>query len=147
MVANSTEIALTYVDATPSLTATLTPTNAQRTTWTPGFTGFVTAPTVTSATWHKDGGMVTVNFVQNALGTSNANTFTITGLPFAPVNAMTGLFSMFAADGGANIGLVYASLAGTTLTLAKDLGFAGNTWTATATAKGVYSFTLVYPYS
>lgn len=122
--------------------------NTNDTTWTPGFTGFATPPTTAAATYQKFGGMVAVSFVQNALGTSNANTFTITGLPFAPANAITrALLPSACADGGANVAApIWYDIASTTMTLFLNVSSAV-TWNATATSKGCYGFTIWYPYA
>lgn len=53
------------------------------TAWTPGFTGFSANPTVSYARYMQIGKLLIVTYQDNVNGTSNATTFTITGLPVA----------------------------------------------------------------
>lgn len=118
--------------------------------WTPGFTGFSANPTVIAAgCWFRvDGNVCTFNFQQNGLGTSNATTFTITGLPVAAATAVTTLLLGAGANNSANLAdsvtgallAVTGAISGTTLTMTIGSG----PWTASGT-KGLYNAQFAYP--
>ncbi len=113
--------------------------------WSPGFTGFSADPTVTSATFIITGSVITVLFNQNALGTSDAITFTMTGLPVAAANAATLMNPVFSADNSANhTTALPVDISSTTLTF-RDTVNTTNGWTASGT-KGCYGFALSYNY-
>lgn len=109
--------------------------------WTLGFTGFSANPTTTSAEYVVREDTVRVWYKQNALGTSNATGFTITGLPFSSPAAIIGLIpSGFGANNSANITLPRIDIgANNTLTLYGTTPDNPASWTASGT-KGIYAF-------
>ncbi len=109
--------------------------------WTPGFTGFSANPTVDYARFRIQGNFVTVLYEQNANGTSNATTFTITGLPVSPTHTVTRLQASVV-DNGTNLNGAL-SVSGTTVTLSTTIG--GAAWT-NINLKGVTSFVVTYPF-
>ena len=114
--------------------------------WTPDFTGFSSKPTTTSAYFSISNGFVYVFFKQNSTGTSNATTFTITGFPVSHSydDNITGVRLFTGMDNSANFAPSYGFLQGTTLTLQKT--FANNSsWTSSG-SKGIYGFSMLYPF-
>jgi len=117
-------------------------------------TGFSANPTATATKFSVRNNKITINYIQNALGTSNANTFTMTGLPVAIATAVV-LFptACFGADNGVNIREsvlgsplpLRVDISGTTISLGIDANSL-TSWTATATAKGVYAMDFSYEY-
>lgn len=132
-------------DGLPSYATPVVPTYPW-TTWTPGFTGYATPPTVLFARYMIIDRLITVTYAQNALGTSNATTLTITGLPRTIATATTGapLYTFTGYDNSANLTTpVQGEIAGTTLTLFNLFNPSG--WTNTGT-KGIYGFVLSYEF-
>lgn len=119
-------------------------------TFTATFTGFSTAQTGT-AYWTREGNHVVVSF-PNVFATSNATTFTITGLPTAlQIPARVGTYGVThlvaAQDNGADtIATALLPEASSTITLSKGTVTSGGAWTGSA-QKGVQAFCLVYEIS
>ena len=114
--------------------------------WTPDFTGFSSKPTTSLAYFSISNGFVYVFFKQNSTGTSNATTFTITGFPVSNPydDNTTGMRLFTGMDNSANFAPSYGFLQGTTLTLQKT--FANNSsWTSSG-SKGIYGFSMLYPF-
>lgn len=114
--------------------------------WTPDFTGFSSKPTTSLAYFSISNGFVYVFFKQNSTGTSNATTFTITGFPVSNPydDNTTGMRLFTGMDNSADFAPSYGFLQGTTLTLQKT--FANNSsWTASG-SKGIYGFSMLYPF-
>lgn len=140
----------TNLSATAAITAAQTTigTFTDWTSWTPGFGGFSANPTVTWARYMQIGKLAIVTYKQTANGTSNATTFTITGLPLTPsFPSVTNLLfpAHVVTDGGtlqAAAGRVDVTSGSTTLTLRLDSGGATN-WT-NSSIKGVDNFTVMY---
>jgi hypothetical protein len=118
-----------------------------------GYTGFSSNPTTLVSKFKITGQSIRIFYVQNALGTSNANTFTLTGLPVAAASNFTLLpIVCFGANNSANIGDPTTSylnplrvdIAGTTVTLGNSHSSL-SAWTASGT-KGVYSMDFSYLY-
>lgn len=106
-----------------------------------GFTGFSANPTGVVARYKKIGKTCFIN-ISMSNGTSNATTFTITGLPFT---SATGFTQYFAGAGGANNGAVitgnvfgFIATASTTITCA--LNGSGSGWTAANGKAVLFSF-------
>lgn len=105
--------------------------------WTPGFTGFSVNPTMT-ARYAVIGKTCFIQMITTVAGTSNATTFTITGLPVTCGATSVYTPALFGVDIGVSTfvqGIVSAS--GTTLNLFKGANDGGSTWTATG-SKYVY---------
>lgn len=111
--------------------------------WTPTFTGFSTNPTVTLANYLVIGRLLVVQYIENALGTSNATSFTISGLPYSIASDQAGYAAWYAsgANNGTNVSSIGLAVTGSTITCNLAAGGAG--WTASST-KGVYSFVIMY---
>lgn len=110
----------------------------------PGFTGFSTNPTISVATYKLIGNILTILFLQQTLGTSNANTFTLTQLPFACLSSQIFIAFAGAADNSANLtSPIRIDLATSILTMFSTINN-NNTWTTSGT-KGVYSVASSYP--
>lgn len=100
-----------------------------------GFTGFSADPTVRAAYYTKIGKQIIVHIYLVA-GTSNATTFTVTGMPVAAKTLVNDIQAGFAqtTDNGVtstSFGLVAIASGSTTLTIYKDA--AGGGWTASGT--------------
>ncbi len=118
-----------------------------------GYTGFSSNPTTLVSKWRANPSFIKYVYVQNALGTSNAVTFTITGLPAAVATTAT-LYptTAFGADNSANLTEdvtgtplpLRVDLSGTTISLGRHAN-GNNTWTASGT-KGVYALNFDYEY-
>lgn len=115
--------------------------------WTPGYTGFSSNPTTESAKFSISAGFVYLYYKQNALGTSNANTFTMTNLPinFGTLDGSSATKSLralrYTYDGSA-VDSGWGSISGTTFTfqiLDSDTG-----WKTSGT-KGVWGFSELIP--
>lgn len=89
-----------------------------------GYTGFTGAVTTTYALQKRIGNTVYINI--SASGTSNATTFTITGLPFTAARAASFIPTSFATNAGTN-SVCNGSITGTTLTLFNSVSSAA--WT------------------
>lgn len=113
--------------------------------WTPGYTGFSANPTVSACKFSISGGFVNILYSVNASGTSNATTFTITGLPVtADTNDnANGIRAFFGLDNGNNIDTICGYINGTTLSLGKTVAVF-NTWTSSG-SKCVFGFNISYP--
>lgn len=108
-----------------------------------GFTGFSANPTVTSARYKKIGNTCFIA-VTMTNGTSNANTFTITGLPFTSVtgiNQRSGLF--LATDNSIVIYTCDMNIPSASTTITVRTATTGTGWTASG-SKGVAGFQLFY---
>lgn len=100
---------------------------ASSSTWSPGYTGFAVNPTDT-ATYQKIGKRVFINIVNTVPGTSNATTFTITGLPFTPNSS--NIYPVYAADAGTVVfSTATVAAASTTITMTKGAAGGGGGWT------------------
>lgn len=114
------------------------------------FTGFSTAQTAT-AYWSRAGENVTVAF-PNVFATSNATTFTITGLPAElQIPTRVGTYGatqmLVAQDNGADtIATAILLEASSTITLRKGAVTSGGAWTA-ALQKGVQAFQMTWSIS
>ena len=98
--------------------------------WTPGYTGFSVNPTPSEAIFIALPQLCFIHLRHSSAGTSNATSFTITGLPI-PVKAgvTPNCHAAYAMDNSAALtGPVRVSPSGTTLTLFKDA--ASGAWTA-----------------
>ena len=106
------------------------------TTFTPGFTGFSVNPTVT-ARYAIVGKICYIVLFTTANGTSNAQTFTITGFPQTSANNGVNYYgSAFGTDNGIGTATTIVITANsTTLQLFKGAASTDNTWT-TLGAKG-----------
>ena len=95
------------------------------------YTGFAANPTPT-ATWNRVGNLVTIRF-PFVTGTSNAPTFTITGLPAEIVPALAQIVAVGNCEdnGVFNVGL--ASLAAGSSTITLGFGTSGGAWTGSGT--------------
>lgn len=102
-----------------------------------GFSG--TAPSGT-ASYVQVGKLVVVN-TPTISGTSNATTFTLTGIPAGIAPAPGGYHTLLGVDNGINL-LVVAHLAGTTWQMLQPTG-AGFAWAA-ANQKTAHPFTAAY---
>jgi len=89
-----------------------------------GYTGFTGSVTTTLALYKRIGKTIFINI--QATGTSNATSFTITGLPATAKNTITYTQYMLGTDNGGNVTCV-GSIAGTTLSLFN--GVAAGNWT------------------
>jgi hypothetical protein len=109
------------------------------------YTGFSTKPTTTLARFTVDKDVCTFWYKQNALGTSNATTFTMTGLPVSTSTSLVLLpITAWAADNSANITTpIRVDIATTVLTFYPSV--AAGAWTNSGT-KGVYAIVLPYAY-
>jgi hypothetical protein len=114
--------------------------------WTPGYTGFSSNPTSAAATFSIDAGIVNVYYTVSGFGTSNATSFTITGLPVTSTgnDQSTGARMCAALDNGSVVIPAFASISGTTITFYKSTNNPSS-WT-NANGKGVYTFQYQYPY-
>lgn len=111
------------------------------TSFTPAVTGFVD-PSVgfTNCSYKIHGSIVHVYFNMGTSGTSNATTFTITGLPYAPKYAF--YQTVVGADNSTNnLRLLSFSAASTTITCYSSAAFGA--WTASG-GKWIYSFYTCY---
>lgn len=117
-------ISTSALSATGAVTLTNFP--ATSTSFSPGFTGFSANPTVT-ATYQKIGKRCFINIITTGDGTSNATSFTMTGLPFAA--AQTTFGTTAATDNGSSTAAVFQVSSGTqVITLGKGTSVSG-TWT------------------
>lgn len=85
------------VNLSNGVTGTLSSTNGGTVAWqawTPGFTGFSADPTYTTR-YTTSGNICFISLHLTTFGTSNATTFTITGLPKTPANIGSGAMYMF----------------------------------------------------
>ena len=98
-----------------------------------GYTGFTGSVTTTLALYKKIGKTVFINI--QCSGTSNATSFTITGLPFAAQHSTTYTSFLLGTDNGANVACV-GSITSTTITLYN--GVTATTWTNSG-SKGLSS--------
>lgn len=105
------------------------------TAFTPTFTGFSAVPSTILAFYKKIGKTCFINIASNQ-GTSNATTFTITGLPFAADHGVWTPFSFAYDNSGNSICVGSINAASTTLTLYHTTGSLANGWTA-ANGKGI----------
>lgn len=105
--------------------------------WTPGYTGFSVDPTYT-ARYCTVGNICHIHLAIITFGTSNATTFTITGLPKTPANIGAGLLyvSGIGQDAGV-LALRLASIASSSTTITCYSSAALGVWTA-AGAKGIW---------
>lgn len=90
--------------------------------WAPGWTGFSVNPTLNFARYLQVGMIVFFTYAESVLGTSNATTFTITGLPIVAATT-NNIQPCRVTDNGtaqSTPGRFVAS--GTVLTLALNLG-------------------------
>lgn len=111
--------------------------------WTPGFTGFSISPTAFGK-YKQIGKTVTVMLYTSLAGTSNANTFTVTGLPISPISdTYIRYFSAgLANDNSAAIAAIVIINPGSTTATIATGNAVSNTWT---TSGGKYvDFTIVY---
>jgi hypothetical protein len=116
--------------------------------WTPAYTGFSSNPTTTAALFSISGGFVYLYYKQNALGTSNSTSFSMTGLPinFGTLDGTGARRSVRLVPATNNsIGLGYAlgSISGTTFTFQNTVDN-DTSWTASGT-KGVWGFQEIIP--
>lgn len=115
-----------------STTGLWLPTEGRSASWSPNLVGFSVAPTAAVYRYTKVGKLCTLAVRQGGVGTSNANTFTIS-LPFTAATIANMAWSVRTVgtfDNGALIytGLAYILSAGTVVTLVVD--DAGTAWTA-----------------
>jgi hypothetical protein len=98
--------------------------------FTPGFTGFSANPTVV-ARYVVIGKRCFISIFTSSAGTSNATTFTITGLPVASANTSIDYYgSGFGVDNGsATITTIILPPNSTTISLYKGTANGGSTWT------------------
>jgi hypothetical protein len=128
-----------YVDATSSVG---TPSTTGSFTLTA--TGMTTSPTGT-AYWAKYGDLVTIN-LPSISGTSNANTFTLTGFPVAllPNTGPSTGFIVRGIDNNVSIMVMATITAGdNTITLSNNIGSVPNTWVSSGT-KGIMTTSISY---
>ena len=112
--------------------------------WTPGYTGFSVNPVATEVSFRVTGNTIFINFWTATPGTSNATTFTITGLPVAPVTGHNFVWSS-ANDNGAVLtaaGRLTIAAGNTTATIRTNM--ATGAWT-NANSKSV-NFNIFYRY-
>lgn len=102
-----------------------------------GYTGFSGTPTTNFALYKKIGRTVFINISMS--GTSNATSFTITGLPFTCANANTFVGFQFCLDASAN-NICSASISGTTATLYFGTASNATGWTNSGTKNFAGSF-------
>lgn len=98
------------------------------TTWTPGFTGFSANPGSVDATYYQNGKFAHIRMSATS-GTSNATSFTITGLPVAPRTAVN-IIGLVQNAGATLVGRMDIAAGGTTITLYANATGAGGSWTA-----------------
>jgi hypothetical protein len=96
--------------------------NGSYITFTPGFTGFSVNPTSVDATYYQNGKFVHIQIFM-AAGTSNATTFSITGLPVAPRKAVNAL-SLIMNAGTTSAGRVDIAAGATTANMSTAAGTA-----------------------
>lgn len=113
-------------------------------TFTASATGFTTTPTCT-CTWYKMGRIVTLN-IAGLSGTSNATTFTLTGLPAViqvatTANQSSGAVADVNAGAQEFLATVLISAASGTITISRNESATG--WTATGT-KALNNCTITY---
>jgi hypothetical protein len=110
-----------------------------------GYTGFSANPTTDYARVSAVGNLAIIRYKQVAasLGTSNATTFTLTGLPVtaAAADVLMPTFGVGVDNSTALLNPGRIDLSGTTITLYKTT--AGAAWTASGT-KGIYNIELSY---
>lgn len=110
--------------------------------WTPGFTGFSAAPTVT-ARYSLIGKTCTVAIYTTSTGTSDTTGFTITGLPFTCVNNTLRFYGKgIGQDNSAVTGITAWVAPNTTvLTLAKGDSLTAASWTGSGNKDCNITFT------
>ena len=117
--------------------------------WTPGYTGFSANPTTSFAKFSISSGYVYLSYKQLAGGTSNATTFTMTGLPinFGSLDGTgtgSNIRQMMGFDNGTgSTTTISGGIDGTTFTL-WFFASGSTTWTASG-SKGVLGFNLIVP--
>lgn len=95
--------------------------------WVPGFTGFSVNPTVSQARYATVGKLCFLYYWESVVGTSNATSFTITGVPVTAAATNPPLMCIVTDNGITQTSPGYCIPSGTTLTFAKGLGGAGFT--------------------
>lgn len=114
---------------------------AAGTAWTPGYSGFSVVPTGAVASYQKMGKLIVVSYRDTANGTSNAVTYTITGLPFAAVTQTPPLNVIVTDNSVQAAGTV--QVAGTTATMTKGAATGGGGFTASGN-KACSGFIITY---
>jgi len=108
--------------------------------WTPGWTGFSVNPTVV-ARYQTIGKTCNVYLTTTANGTSNATTFTITGLPVTPSSNIVGtlFFPCLVTNAGTNqLGIAEVNPSSTTITMTASAALGA--WTATGNKAAYLNF-------
>lgn len=112
-------------------------------TWTVGVTGFSADPASMVGRYCLVGKMCTLAVYMPNLGTSNATTFTVTGIPFTAKNATVHYFSTDGqcTDASAYYGAVFCDISpgGTTIVLTRNFGNLG--WTNSGTKGANFNIT------
>lgn len=116
--------------------------------WTPAYTGFSSNPTTTAALFSISGGFVYLYYKQNALGTSNSTSFSMTGLPinFGTLDgtgARRSIRLVPATNNSIGLGYALGSISGTTFTFQNTVDN-DTSWTSSGT-KGVWGFQEIIP--
>ena len=115
-------------------------------TWTPGHTGFSVNPVVNFSKFSIKGGSLHLIYHVSSAGTSNATTFTITGLPVpvASWNISSEYFGFIAMDNGSLQSNARMDSAGTSTVLTVYPLISGGSWVASG-VKYVQGFQIWYP--
>ncbi len=116
--------------------------------WTPAYTGFSSNPTTTAALFSISGGFVYLYYKQNALGTSNSTSFSMTGLPINlgtldGTGARRSIRLVPATNNSIGLGYALGSISGTTFTFQNTVDN-DTSWTSSGT-KGVWGFQEIIP--
>ncbi len=116
--------------------------------WTPAYTVFSSNPTTTAALFSISGGFVYLYYKQNALGTSNSTSFSMTGLPinFGTLDgtgARRSIRLVPATNNSIGLGYALGSISGTTFTFQNTVDN-DTSWTSSGT-KGVWGFQEIIP--
>jgi len=111
--------------------------------WTPTYTGFATDPTVKKAKFKVDAVVISIYYIQNAKGTSNANNFIIT-LPIACTEAQPLWQSVYGTDNSTDQYCWYSTGADANLDI-RDDPTTNSGWT-TSNNKGIYGVQFKYTY-
>jgi hypothetical protein len=116
-------------------------------TWTPGWTGF-SAPPTGNVYWQKIGNLAVLSFGINNTGTSNANTFTMTGLPsnLQPSTGGGARVPVLVIDNGnVSMGAVAFGLAGSVTLYIGTAPPNSSGFTASGTKGFAFGTAIVYP--